>query len=577
MTGMLDAALSYAARGWFVFPVKAQGKEPATPHGVLDATIHADTIRAWWSQQPATNIGIAAGPSGLIIVDVDAKSGGRDSWGELLVELGREIGETVCCETGGGGLHFYYRADGQPIRNSAGRLGPGLDIRADGGYVVAPPSIHPSGGEYTWALGSSPRETEIKPFPAVLAAKLAAKPDRVVIPQASTWLSELLSGVGEGKRNDAAIRLAGLLRRRGFDANTTLELLKLWNGRNSPPLSDDELIAVCQSAQRYDAPVREIHRFTADELLRKDFPELRWIVDDLLPEGTLTLLASRSKLGKSWLCLQLATTVAGGGGRFLGRQTHSARVIFFALEDAERQIRDRLVAQGAGRVDNLIFFDGIPPLDGEGLEYLSNAITQERATLVIIDTLAAAKTGRLDENAAGQTADLMNALRNVAHDSGAAILLAHHHNKLNSGDVLIDLRGSTAFGAAADTICAMYRKTGEQDGTFAMLSRVCRDLEFAVTFDENKMRWDAVGGSGPNITLAEKEILDCLRMLGEADAGTIAKEMDRSRQGVADTLQRLVGKAKIHTRAVATAAGGSKKILYQVAEVPPHMYRERGR
>jgi hypothetical protein len=147
-----DAALWYAHIEWSVFP--AAGKQPLTDHGFKDASNDPDQILVWWTDWPNANVAIAAETSRLVILDVDPKNGGDESLRALIEELkiGRLLEETPKVRTGGGGLHYYFRApDGDSVRCSAGKLGPGLDIRAAGGYVIAPPSVHPDTGQkYRW-------------------------------------------------------------------------------------------------------------------------------------------------------------------------------------------------------------------------------------------------------------------------------------------------------------------------------------------------------------------------------------------------------------------------------------------
>ena len=168
----LDAALAYGAAGWAVLPVagvspagecgcgrscESPGKHPATRHGVHDATTDPVLIGEWWRRSPGANVGIATGAaSGLIVVDVDLPKGGRESL-QALVAAGRQLAPTLTSHTGGRGLHLFYgRPEGVAIPNAAGRLPglpealPGIDLRGDGGYVVAPPSTHVSGRPYRW-------------------------------------------------------------------------------------------------------------------------------------------------------------------------------------------------------------------------------------------------------------------------------------------------------------------------------------------------------------------------------------------------------------------------------------------
>lgn len=172
---LLTAALAYAAHGWAVFPLA--GKRPATDHGVHDATTSPAQIRTWWGRTPAANIGIACGaPSGdLLVVDLDGAAG-YATWRRLCHDHAPDGYQppTLLQATGGGGAHLLYRC---PIaaarRNTAGRLGLGVDTRGDGGYIVAAPSIHPdTGARYQWGV-----KRPVLDAPAWLVDLLAARPD----------------------------------------------------------------------------------------------------------------------------------------------------------------------------------------------------------------------------------------------------------------------------------------------------------------------------------------------------------------------------------------------------------------
>lgn len=157
---LLKGALYYATRlDWPIFPVYEvietgcacgrkdcpdPGKHPRTEHGFHDATTDEATIHAWWARWPDANIGIRTGmESGLVVIDIDVDKGGEDSWEEFT--QGHNVPDTVEAITGSGGRHIYFQhPSDREIKSRQGIL-PGVDIRADGGYVVAPPSRHAGG------------------------------------------------------------------------------------------------------------------------------------------------------------------------------------------------------------------------------------------------------------------------------------------------------------------------------------------------------------------------------------------------------------------------------------------------
>lgn len=169
---MMAWALAYARVGWRVFPCwpirdgrcacgkdccTSGGKHPLSrlaPKGLHNATTDEATIRRWWTSWRDANIAIRTG-DGLLVVDIDPKNGGDDSLSDLLALHG-PLPDTATVITGSGGTHFYFCVDGR-YRNAANLGGwDGIDVRADGGYVVAPPSLHLSGRRYEWELSSVP-------------------------------------------------------------------------------------------------------------------------------------------------------------------------------------------------------------------------------------------------------------------------------------------------------------------------------------------------------------------------------------------------------------------------------------
>ena len=168
-------AEDYAKSGWFIFPLRPRDKTPLTAHGLKDATNKVDVIRQWWGKAPEANIGLNCGKSGIVVIDLDKRGehDGCQEWEAITKERDLCI-QTSTSLTGGGGRHLLFKSpDGLSIKNSAGRLAPGIDVRGDGGYIVLPPSIHPSGKPYQWLDGL----TTIEPLPAIVAEILLREPD----------------------------------------------------------------------------------------------------------------------------------------------------------------------------------------------------------------------------------------------------------------------------------------------------------------------------------------------------------------------------------------------------------------
>jgi hypothetical protein len=149
------------------------------PHGAKDATTSTQIVEEWWTSYPQLNIGIAT--ANLLVIDVDPRHSGDESLAAL-EERHDVIPHTWCVRTGSAGLHIYLAApSSSTISNSAGKLGPGLDIRATGGYVIAPPSKHISGSRYEWIF--NPDEAPLATIPDWLTDKLTPQTPPIYLPK----------------------------------------------------------------------------------------------------------------------------------------------------------------------------------------------------------------------------------------------------------------------------------------------------------------------------------------------------------------------------------------------------------
>ncbi len=142
-TTTVDIALFYAEKGWQVFPLPAKTKIPRVKWADV-CTTERNMVAGWWDTDPDANIGIVTGSrSGIVVIDIDPGHGGYESLAELINQHGK-LPDTPVARTGGGGEHLFFKHPNIEVRNSAGRIGPGIDVRGDGGYVVGAPSIHPN-------------------------------------------------------------------------------------------------------------------------------------------------------------------------------------------------------------------------------------------------------------------------------------------------------------------------------------------------------------------------------------------------------------------------------------------------
>jgi hypothetical protein len=252
---MIRTALYLAERGLRVFPCKPRDKVPATARGLKDATSDLAIIEQWWRQEPEFNVAIATGvASGVFVIDVD--NAGAEAELQNFETAHGELPPTVEAITARG-RHIYFKMPDRPVRNSAGKIAPGIDVRATGGYVLTPPSIHPSGRRYRWSVDSA---DPLATAPDWLLARIA-EPNggNASVTPPSEW-RELAKGAGEGARDCTAAKLAGHLLRRGVDVFVVLELMQSWNAtRCTPPLPAEDITRVVNSIAGMELRRRQGH------------------------------------------------------------------------------------------------------------------------------------------------------------------------------------------------------------------------------------------------------------------------------------------------------------------------------
>jgi putative DNA primase/helicase len=175
------------------------------------------------------------------VIDIDIRHGGNASWQALLEEHGLHLEATLTAQTGGGGMHLFYRApETTAIRSTAGHIGPGIDVKAAGGYIVAPPSRHRSGQPYSWILERYGEPVQLPP-PLLLLLRRPTAATRSVSDEA----------IVIGRRNTTLFSMAGSMRRAGMSHQAVLAAIEQENQRCSPPLEQAELEEIAQGILRY--------------------------------------------------------------------------------------------------------------------------------------------------------------------------------------------------------------------------------------------------------------------------------------------------------------------------------------
>jgi RecA-family ATPase len=604
----LDFALAYARRGWRVFPLASfngkicscgskdchsAGKHPRTKQGVKEATTDEAQIRAWWSRWPTANIGIATGiaegaTSGLYVIDVDTHKGAPP---DVLEVYGHAaLLATLRARTGSGGYHLYLKTD-QPLPNTCDRLGPFVDTRGEGGYVVAPPSCNRNGA-YTWDNTQPLQELPQSIIVTLTTSKYTLKhglyereqsnevsraAHAPVSPEVQnsqdTASAADVAAAAQSQplreaRNNYLTRVAGYLRNTGLAAVEICALLTTLNekrygaGRHEQgPLSLEELEkTIFKSVMHWEATLGvsenrlpEVNQIA--DLMTRVLPEPNWLVPDLLCEG-LVLFAGKPKLGKSWLALSLALACAPAEGQTRGQAfghypVKAGGVLYLSLEDSEMRFQSRVRKLLGGRPIPSSFGYALSwkPLMSGGLQDLETILeTASDTRLVVIDTLARVRTPRSSGgNVYQEDYTLMAELHKLTVRYHLTLIVVHHTRKMTSDDAFDEISGTIGLTGAADISMVLKRPRGEGDATLHITGRDVEEQELALTFDATTCTWTATGKAAERERNKVSEaILAVLAARGPSKVQAIVRELGIVYGTVSSALSRLVDENAVH-------------------------------
>lgn len=482
-----QAAISLAKAGFRVFRLRPKEKVPLAKGWQDQATDDPEAVARLWDARPQANIGVATG-EGIVVVDVDRKDGkDGDESIRLVAESTDLAGYRVT--TPSGGYHLYFHSE-QPVRNRTSLL-LGVDIRADGGYVVGPGS-EIDGKSYELVDG------RIAPAPGWLS-------DLLAMDHRTLEAEEPDGPIPKGRRNDALFKVACSLRGKGLRERQIYGVLTQENERCDAPLPDVELQRIAESAAAYpDSSGIDISglspknlttqsdpdnplRFRLSDWMASRFlgppPEIDWLIEGVIPHGVPGLFAGLGGIGKSYMLLDLAFKVASASTELVlgGRIAKHGKAVVLTAEDGQNAIHRRLgnIADETARkavserlcVVPLPDAGGTPPLLEEGDKGLT--MTAQWAglleqinelgevVLVVIDPLQAFLRAKIDQdNAAGQL--WWSEVSAACAKLDTTFLVAHHMRKLainntaSAMDAREGIRGATALVDGARFVYALW-------------------------------------------------------------------------------------------------------------------------
>lgn len=485
----LNYALRYALLGWHVLPLDPGTKKPLgrlARNGFHDATTDEQQIRSWWGTAPEAGVGIALKASGLVAVDIDPRNGGLETMERLEAQHGAVISD-VLAYTGGGGEHRVFAA--ALVEHLPGKLGPGVDLKADG-YIAVEPTIHPSGRTYQWEASSDPLDGVVPstlpawirymsrhaPAPAMAEVKvIPINPQRLQdahealqhIPadDRDTWVQ-----VGQAINNEMpghegfALWDAWSQQSSKYDAQ---DLLRVWRSFKPRGLAGVGLNTVFKMAQdagwknagpavapsASSEPAQGLPLVFSEEITQAAI-RIDQLVEDVITRGGLSVMYGESNSGKSFMACDMSCHI-GTGQAWLGKRTVQGAVLYVAGEGAEsiklrvlawRQLHEANPALAIVPVAvNLLD----PRADLSRLVAACEAVASRygiQVALIVIDTLARAFGGG-NENASEDMGAVITHADKLREQTGAHVMFVHHSGK----DSAKGSRGHSSLKAATDT------------------------------------------------------------------------------------------------------------------------------
>lgn len=458
---LIEQALEYVDNGWSVLPVRPDEKRPYMTNWLQYTKTRAtkSMVESWFSNLAGAGIGAVTGRvSNMVVLDIERHCP------YSLEELLKKYPTQMVARSGSGGYHLYflYPTGVSKVSNRV-HIFEGADLRADGGFIVLPPTIHPNGNRYEWV-----KRGPLGAFPMPLL-DLRSQPKV----QSDGWITEALRGVSEGGRNDACARLAGYFFKKGMTYDIVESLLLDWNERNDPPMPTKEVRTTIKSIERSHATSdfqptsvqftddraedekQESQKQSSFDVMRMvDYVKgyggggVSWLVDEWLPDKSITFLVSPPESYKTWIMLDLAVSVASGTP-FLGRyQINSpGPTMIIQQEDSHEGLTDRLALIVEQKLN------AVPKLEGDTwqvpampdlpiyvhpsrqlrfdnkkvIEELEQQIAAIRPKVIMIDPLYS--TTASTDNYMADLANQMMVLKTFRDKYGCSFLIAHHSKK----------------------------------------------------------------------------------------------------------------------------------------------------
>jgi Bifunctional DNA primase/polymerase, N-terminal/AAA domain/Primase C terminal 1 (PriCT-1) len=486
---IFEAALQYQNSGLSVVPLKPHDKKCNVAWEEFQhRRATAEEIRTWWSQWPDANVGIVTGKiSDIVVIDLDSANA-KDKLKDLIPSL--DINSIPRSRTGKG-WQLFFQHPKVPIGNRAGVI-PDLDVRGDGGYVVAPPSIHPNGKTYVWEL---PINDALPKLPGDLY-KLIASPTPNSGEHERFDTAGALAGVPDGKRDDTIFKFACKLRSADIPRDIAEDLiLKAANSCDPPFPSREALEKVARVYQKYEVKEAKTNGATIEgivvqtmETVEEENVDFLWA--KRIARSKITDFSGDPGIGKSTAASMIAATISRGQALPFDTEPEAPlRTLIISAEDTPTDIlKPRLRKMNADM--SLVFIPDMKrnftpsQIDQKLLEKM---FEDSNPALCIIDPIIAYTQGR-NTNKASEVREFLGPLASLAEKYKTAIIMIRHLNKNSANSALYRGQGSIDFAAVCRSAFVFAKDNDNPDRRFmshakSSLSMLQPTLEFFINED----------------------------------------------------------------------------------------------
>jgi hypothetical protein len=491
MTTLRLAAQQILAKGKSIIPV-GRDKRPLLNWQEFQTRKPTKMeVEGWFDQWPGANIAMPTGAlNGVVVIDCDSDDANR-----RFLEVCPDASKTLSAKTPRG-FHYYFQHE-EGVRNDAGKkLGEGIDIRGDGGYVLVPPSVLDSGHGYHWNYLATPVQLPRKVADAII--KVLDQP-----PEPGLDTARASDGIiPKGGRNQHLTKIAGSQRRLGLTFEEILDVLtKINETRCSPPLPESELVTIARSNARYTPevlptsrpPLRHHDLVTIDLSTVKPQP-VKWLWKNRIPIGARpTLVEGDGGVAKSWLTMDIAARVSTGKPFHDGWRPPVGNVIIVSAEDDPSMVLvPRLIGQGAdlskiSTVSAARDGDDERGFSLQDIDRLTLLVEEKRPKLIIIDPVIA-YLGSVNMNDNGGIRGLLTPLQAMAAKYDVAVILVRHLNKSTQQSSQYRGQGGQDFYSACGSVFQVIPDATNRDlrhlaQTKSNLGRWAMTVEFCLVDD----------------------------------------------------------------------------------------------